>query len=884
MTNYPYGIGLDIGIASVGWSIVALNRDDEPCGIIGMGSRIFDAAENPKTGASLAVPRREKRSMRRRLRRHRHRNERIRKLIVEQGIVSQKQLDTLFDGKLSDIYALRVKALDEKVSSEEFARILIHLSQRRGFKSNRKGEAKDEDGKLLKAVKANSLLMSEKGYRTVAEMFLKDETYKEFKRNKSENYISTVSRDMIDNEVTKIFELQRKFGNQNASEDIECAYKSILLSQRSFDEGPGSNSPYGGEQIAKMWGKCTFEKEEDRAAKATYSFEYFSLLEAVNHMRIIEGGSVLPLTDKQRNILISYALNTANLNYAKLRKKIELSDKQFFKGLNYKANNIEETEKKSFPYMKNYHEIKKAFRSARKNGKDVRLAEELTKDQLTKEQLNAIGQACSLYKTHEKIAEYLKKFDFTDAEIEVAEELNFTKSGHLSIKALDKIIPFLEKGDTYNQACEGAGYNFKGHSNDEKFHLLPAANKELDDITSPVVRRSVSQTIKVINAIIREQESSPTFINIELSREMAKNFNERNEIRKENEENQKKNEKALAEIKEYGGSSGHDLVKYQLWQEQDGRCAYSGAPIEIGRIFEQGYAEVDHIIPYSISFDDTRKNKVLVLSRENQNKGNRVPLQYLTGKRREDFIVWVNSQYSNNKKKLHNLLKEQITQEDKDQFIERNLQDTKTATRFLYNYINDYLEFASYSSEGKKADRKKHVTAINGSITAYMRKRWGINKVRANGDLHHAIDALVIACTTDGMIQKISRYSKYCENLYSPENDTTVLIDTLTGEVIDKFPYPWESFRKELNARLSDNPKEELEKLNLPLYSDNIRSLFVSRMPRRKVTGEAHKETVKSPKLINEGKLIKKTALTDLKLDKDDEIANYYNKESDTLL
>ena len=120
---YPYGIGLDIGITSVGWSVVALDGQERPCGILNMGTRIFDAAEHPKTGDSLAAPRREARSARRRLRRHKHRNERIRQLLLARKIVTDDELVHLFDGHLEDIYTLRVRALDEVISSMEFARI-----------------------------------------------------------------------------------------------------------------------------------------------------------------------------------------------------------------------------------------------------------------------------------------------------------------------------------------------------------------------------------------------------------------------------------------------------------------------------------------------------------------------------------------------------------------------------------------------------------------------------------------------------------------------------------------------------------------------------------------------------------------------------------------
>lgn len=254
----PYAIGLDVGITSVGWATLALDEKETPCGIIGMGSRIFDAAEQPKTGESLAAPRREARSSRRRLRRHRHRNERIRALIVRQGVISAEELTSLFDGALDDIYELRVKALDCKITDEELARILIHISQRRGFKSNRKKASTKEDGAILEAVNENKKRMQEKGYRTVAELLLRDDAFLEHKRNKGGNYITTVTRDMVADEVKAIFEAQRKFGNATAATALEDEYLEILLGQRSFDEGPGGNSPYGGSQIERMIGKCTF--------------------------------------------------------------------------------------------------------------------------------------------------------------------------------------------------------------------------------------------------------------------------------------------------------------------------------------------------------------------------------------------------------------------------------------------------------------------------------------------------------------------------------------------------------------------------------------------------------------------------------------------------
>ena len=233
-------------------------------------------------------------------------------------------------------------------------------------------------------------------------------------------------------------------------------------------------------------------------------------------------------------------------------------------------------------------------------------------------------------------------------------------------------------------------------------------------------------------------------------------------------------------------------------------------------------------------------------------------------------------------RKRQRLLKETLTPEEEEGFRERNLQDTKTAARFVLNYIRDRLEFAPY-----RTGRKNHVISVNGSVTSYLRKRWGIPKVRANGDLHHAVDALVIVCTTAGMIQEVQRYAQYRENRFARTEDARFITDPETGEVVKEFPYPWPRFHQELEARLSSNPGLALRGQGFPLYLAEkipLRPLFVSRMPRRKVTGAAHKETVKSGKALSSGVVLTKKPLSELKLGKDGEIANYYDPQSDRLL
>ena len=862
--KHPYGIGLDIGIASVGWAVVALNENAEPYGLIRCGSRIFDKAEQPKTGESLAAPRREARSTRRRLRRRSLRKADLYELMAQNGLPGRAEIEEAVQaGHLPDIYALRVQALDGPVTAMDFARILLHLMQRRGFRSNRKADDAQKDGKLLQAIDANTRRMEENHYRTVGEMMYRDPVFAEHKRNKSENYLSTVRRDQIAEEAVQLFAAQRQYGAAWASPEMEAEYLTILTRQRSFDEGPGGNSPYGGNIVEKMVGTCTLEGQaEPRAAKATWSFEYFTLLQKINHIRIIESGAARILTAEERQELLSVCYQTDKLDFARIRKALALSEQARFNMVRYRdGQTTEDCEKKEkIVCLPCYHKMRKVLNTLRKDY--IR--------SVSRDRLDAAATALTMYKNEATLRAKLEEAQFEPLEVDALMTLpSFSGFGHISVKACRKLIPYLEQGLNYNDACKEAGYDFQGNYTGDKTMFLPASTEEMEDITSPVVRRAVAQTIKAVNAIIREQGESPVNIHLELAREMSKNFQQRNDLDKAMKDNNAENERLMKDLHElFPGRNitGQDLVKYRLWKEQDGRCAYSLQPLELEKaITVSGYAEVDHIVPYSISFDDRRANKVLVLASENRQKGNRLPLQYLQGKRRDDFIVYTKASVKNYRKR-QNLLKEKLSEEDSKGFMQRNLQDTQYIASFMLNYIRSHLAFADFPAAGKK-----RVIAVNGAVTAFLRKRWGLGKVRADGDLHHAVDAAVIACTTDGMIQRVSRFYTHIET-----SDTR-------GE---RFPEPWPRFRDELMQRLSACPQENLMQIN-PIYYQNvdiasIRPVFVSRMPRHKATGKVHEDTIRS--YVSEGITAVRTSITDLKLDEKGEIEGYFNKESDLLL
>lgn len=884
-----YTLGLDIGIASVGWAVLENNIDGEPIKIERLGVRIFDKAEHPKTGASLAEPRREARGQRRTIRRKRHRKDRIKQLIQQNGIMTRVEMAEMFEHSQfeTSVYELRVQALERVLTKQEFVRVLIHLAQRRGYKSNSKSEeAKDkENGKVKSAISENKQCMEENGYRTIGEMLLNDDRFWECNsdgtkifvpHNHLDDYRTTVERSMVEDEIRLIFSQQRALGVSYATAEFEEAYLKIWGSQRNFDEGPGGKSPYGGNMIEKMLGHCTFEKDEPRAAKGSYSAEYFRLLQDVNHLRLVKNnGESCALTREQKQIYIDLVMKSATASYAQLRKKLELSNDVSFNMLRYGSDEIGKVERKKLGHMKFYHEMRKALNTVQKDAIST----------VSWEQRDEIARILLCYKSDDKRKAQLEKLDIPREFIPALLTLSTSKTAHLSAKALRKLIPYREKGMTYAEACkEVYGEQKISVTKKNKLSLF-----DIEPINNLVVRRAVSQTIRVINAVVREY-GAPEVVRVELAREMGKPYDVRTQITKKQEANAKKNEELRQQIKKIKGAepTGQDIVKFKLFQDQNGVCLYSGQSLDITRLFEAGYVDVDHIIPYSISFDDSYTNKVLVRSPENRQKGNRIPADYFKSDpaRWQRFETLVNTQVHNWKKK-RNLLTQALSEEQKNGFKQRNLVDTQYIARVMYNLINDHLQFA----ETGKYDKKRRTQAVNGAITAHVRKRLGIQKIREDGDLHHAVDAAVVACVSPGMIQKITQYTKHRECIRKTKEG---YLDTETGELMTReaydakysprFPAPWERFRQELEARLSDNPAEEIARLHLATYDseEEIKLVFVSRKPKRKTTGAAHEATLHRKA---DGGYIDKVPLTKLTLNKQTgEIKNYYAPESDRLL
>ena len=832
--------GLDIGIASIGWAAI---DEEQEIPLLGLGSRIFVSAEVPKTGESLALPRRLARGMRRRIRRRAHRMWRIRKLFLRNGLADDAALADLHETTADDLtpWLLRADGLNAKLNQRDWARVLLHIAKHRGFKSNRKSEAGDkEGGKLLMGVTGNAKLLKDKNYRTIGEMVWKDEKFAVHKRNKGGDYSHTVARDDLLLEITALFEAQRHFGHGNATEAFEIEYTKIFASQRPVDDG----------EIADMVGECTFELGEKRAAKATHSAERFVLLSRLNNLMLIEAGERRVLDAEQRKVIETMAYKSASVKYKQIRKALDLPEAIRFNLVQYKSGEIDKTEDIIFAELKAYHKMRSAITNA---------CGELAWGSLTNQpdKLDAIATALTWYKSDDKIREILAPEQLEPALLDAVLALSFDKAVALSLKALRNINPFLTQGLRYDEACTEAGYDHSVPTEARPQQFLPII--DVDEVRNPVVLRALTQARKVINAMIRRY-GSPAQINIELARELSQPYSERKDIEGKQKEFQAEKERTVKQFNDTFGRDprGDEFTKFRLWREYN-YCAYSGVYLEPSRLLEEGYAEIDHILPYSRSMDDSLNNKVLCTSKANRDKGNKTPYEYLNGAslspQWHQYKVRIETHKAFRQAKRNRLLRVDFDETAEQEFRERNLNDTRYIARFLQEFLKLNLQFSP-------SDNKIKVQTRNGAVTSFLRAHWGLLKVRADGDLHHALDAAVVACTTQGFVKRIADYSRkkelWASDKKSGDNSRNLeIVDTDTGEITatnlqqkdaKDFPIPWLGFRADVKDALTE--------------------VFVSRAPTRKATGGVHDEKIRSTKRMTGEKPVttSKTKLQDLTL------------------
>ncbi len=635
--------GLDIGMASVGAAVLEGEH------IKALHVRTFDKAEQPKTGESLNKARRDARLTRRRLRRRAFRLLRLRRLFKRCGLLPDSQLPQT----TASPWVLRVAALDRLLNGSELAQALYHLIKHRGFQSNRKSEAGADEkvGQMLGGVQHNQQLLQQGHYRSVAELVQQHADFQQARRNKAGGYQHTFARADLQQELRLILQRQRELGNPLASTELQLGCETLLLQRRPA---------LSGNALLRLVGKCTFEPDEYRAPKYSPSVEEFVWLGKLNNLYLVADGKRRPLHEDEREIALRlpFELETrGGLKYKQLRKKLGLDSDVRFAGLSYRADGKDPEDAVLFE-AKGFHTLRLAYASAGAH-------EAWQHDRLEPRRLDRIAYALTCFKEDGEIRAELEKWQFADALIETLLEHSFSDFIRLSWKALDKILPFMRIGLRYDQAVPQAGY---GHHS-----VLPGAGMQQrflpklshDDFPNPVVYRALNQARKLVNAMLREY-GPPQRIHIELARDMARPFDERMKIRKEQDKFQAEKEKATQLFIDLQGHEprGQDLLKMRFYREQNAQCPYCQQGLEIARLYDDtGYADIDHILPYSRSFDDSLNNRILVHVACNRNKGNRTPFEFLDGaqdsQRWRNFRAWVDASKLRQAKKQNEQLHQQ---------------------------------------------------------------------------------------------------------------------------------------------------------------------------------------------------------------------------------
>ena len=819
-------LGLDIGIGSVGVGI--LNKVTGE--IIHKNSRIFPAAQ-----AENNLVRRTNRQGRRLTRRKKHRRVHLNRLFEESGLITDF---TKISINLNP-YQLRVKGLTDELSNEELFIALKNMVKHRGisYLDDASDDGNSSVGDYAQIVKENSKQLETK---TPGQIQL--ERYQKYGQlrgdfnveedGKKHRLINVFPTSAYRAEALRILQTQQEFNSQITDVFIN-RYLEILTGKRKYYHGPGnekSRTDYGRYTTKKdsedeyitldnifgiLIGKCTFYPEEFRAAKASYTAQEFNLLNDLNNLTVPT--ETKKLSEEQKNQIINYVKNEKAMGAAKLFKyiaKLLSCDVADIKG--YRIDKSDKAEIHTF----------EAYRK-------MKTIETIDIEQMDREKLDRLAYVLTLNTEKEGIQEAIEHefADGTFSQEQVDELVQFRKANssifgkgwhNFSVKLMMELIPELyETSEEQMTILTRLGKQKTTSSSNKTKYIDEKLLTE--EIYNPVVAKSIRQAIKIVNAAIKEYGDFDNIV-IEMARETNED-DEKKAIQKIQKAN--KDEKDAAMLKaanQYNGKAelphsvfhGHKQLatKIRLWHQQGERCLYTGKTISIHDLINNpNQFEVDHILPLSITFDDSLANKVLVYATANQEKGQRTPYQALDSMDdawsfRELKAFVRESKTLSNKKKEYLLTEEDISKFDvRKKFIERNLVDTRYASRVVLNALQEHFR-------AHKIDTK--VSVVRGQFTSQLRRHWGIEKTRDTYH-HHAVDALIIAASS-----QLNLWKKQKNTLVSYSEDQ--LLDIETGELISDDEYKESVFKAPYQHFVDTLKSKEFE--DSILFSYQVDSKF----------------------------------------------------------
>lgn len=855
----PYRLSIDLGSNSIGWCVLDLGRPDpddqgriKPKGIRALGARLFSDGRDPQDKSSLAAGRRLARQMRRRRDRLLRRRADLMAGLVRHGLMpadpaARKALETAEDTR--DPFALRARGLSEALAPFAFGRALFHLNQRRGFKAMRTATKVDEEAGLIRAgtdrleaelADAGGLTLGTWMAGRLAEG--RSVRARMDGAGREASYPFYPARRMLEVEFDRLWTAQAAHHPTLLTEAARAEIRHVIFFQRPLKDPPV--------------GKCGLRPEEERAPRALPSAQRLRLYQELANLRVIaEDRSERPLSVAERDRVVATLLGRPakrsrkppriprTLTFEKIRGLLELPPGTLF--------SLQSERRPELVGDETGVRLSKAL----PDWPSRPLAEQ-----------DAIVEALWAGKEEEATVAALRAGWGFDAETATAlagvtlPDFHM-RYGRTAIRDLLRVLEAETRTDPDGRVRPirideavtayrgGRNHSDVGRAKDDP--LLPELpyygrvlerhvafgtgepkhpeEKRLGKVANPTVHIALNQLRKVVNALIKRY-GHPAQIVVELARDLKQSAEDRRRQEKRQAEDQKRNEARRAFLAALGVPvTARNVLKLRLWEEQgptpqDRLCPYTGRPISVALLLSE-QVDIDHILPFSATLDDSAANKVVCMREANREKRNRTPHDAFGpdapghDPRRWAEILARAALLPGNKRWRFGA--DALARfEDGEGFQARHLNDT----RYLSRLAREYLEHIC-----------DDVRVSPGRLTALLRRRWGIDSIldpeRAVGadvpavknradHRHHALDAAVIGCIDHGMVNRIQREAGRAEA------DSAAREEGLR-RVLAGFAEPWPGFREDL-ARRTDR-------------------LVVSHRPEHGTGGALHKETAYGP-------------------------------------
>lgn len=807
-------LGIDLGTNSLGWAALKVIPDGErwaAVGIIDAGARIFSDGRDPKSGASLAVDRRDARAMRRRRDRFQQRQRALMGHLVGDGLFPADPAERRALERL-DPYELRARGLDAELTLPELGRAIWHLNQRRGFKSNRKADKPDdESGKIKTGVGRLREQMQADGARTYGEWLQRrrlDRTPdhpdglsvrtrlrpEQGEDAKGTGYDFYPGRDLLEEEFNELLDRQAAHHPDVLTAAVRARLFEIVFHQRPLKR--------------PLVGTCTFGGDEERLAKAHPLFQRRRLLEEVNALKVVRTGEVAErLTPEERDaILLIKPDSKAKISFDKMRKALRLDPEARFNKESDNRDAILADEVAMAMGTPKRFGTRWASLSTDEQWEVVRRLEEVESDA----ELDAFrAWVADRFGVSDETAKAISAARLPQGHGRFGETMTRALIGSLSHDRdpQGRVI-------VYSEAVERLGKHHSDFRTGEVLkelppypevldrHVMPGSGdasetdmfKRVGRLTNPTVHIGLNQLRRTVNKLIARY-GPPAEIAIELARDLKLTDDEKKRRNRENNENRLAAERRSAKLRELGvADNGANRARLKLWEELDGNaigrhCVYSGRVISPSMLFTPE-VEIDHILPFSATLDDSNANKIVCVQEANRHKRKQSPWQAWGGTAKWDEIVTRAARLPRNKQWR---FEPDALDRFKEQpgFLPRQLVDTQYLSRLAREYLASL-----YPDQGEGSGK---VWVSPGKLTEMVRRKLGLNDLLPDHNYaggadqpknrldhrHHAIDAIVIGIVDRSMLQKIARES----GLEGAEGRERIMV-----------PAPWDGFRDDVAA------------------------------------------------------------------------------------